>query len=84
MATTQPERWQMLFVSLRATLQMEYWVGNRSVSVKRSDNNLFATLSNFHKGSGLGVGWISLSGVISATIVSTPIVIGAVFAMQAL
>lgn len=104
----QPARWSAAFSNPRSNVQAEYWVGNNYVSVKRSDSNLFATLNNFHKGNGLGIGWVlladtlagsiillSLSGVmlwtqfhrrrvIGVAIATTPIVIGAVFAMQSL
>lgn len=104
----QPARWQVSFSSPRVNIQAEYWAGNNFVSVKRGNNNLFATLNNFHKGNGVSIGWVlladtlagsiillSLSGVILWTqlnrrrliglgIAATPILLGAVFGLQAL
>lgn len=56
----QPERWQLNFVSTQETVMTEYWVGNRYVSVRRIDPNLFAWLNRLHMGTGAGVGWILL------------------------
>jgi hypothetical protein len=89
-ALTQPARWSAAFVTPRASVQAEYWVGNSFVTVKRGDNNLFATLTNLHKGVGLPVGWIllvdtlggsiillSLSGVLLWTLTNRKRVVGA-------
>jgi hypothetical protein len=65
----QPEKWTAAFVTPQVNLQTEYWVGNGYVSVKRSDNNIFATLNNFHKGTGLGVGWVLLADTLAGSII---------------
>lgn len=65
----QPARWSASFTSPSANVQAEYWVGNSYVSVKRSDNNLFATLANLHKGVGMGVGWILLVDTLAGSII---------------
>jgi len=67
-ALKQPARWSASFSSLRSNVQMEYWVGNGFVSVKRNDNNLFAMLNNLHKGAGVGVGWILLVDTLAGSI----------------
>ena len=53
----QPARWQISFAGAAAGVQAEYWVGNTTVSVKRSENNFFAVLNNLHTGTGASVGW---------------------------
>jgi hypothetical protein len=66
---TQPARWSAAFVSPGASVQAEYWVGNSFVTVKRSDNNVFATLANLHKGVGMSIGWILLVDTLAGSII---------------
>jgi hypothetical protein len=66
---TQPARWSGAFTTPGAGVQFEYWVGNNYVTVKRNDNNVFATLSNLHKGVGMGVGWILLVDTLAGSII---------------
>jgi hypothetical protein len=68
-AVLQPARWSASFTSPSANVQAEYWVGNSYVTVKRSDNNVFATLTNLHKGVGMGVGWILLVDTLAGSII---------------
>jgi hypothetical protein len=56
----QPERWQVNFITSERTITSEYWVGNRSVSVRQMDPNFFAWLNRLHMGTGAGIGWILL------------------------
>jgi uncharacterized protein len=65
----QPARWTMNFVSPKASLAVDYWVGNNYVAVKRSEGNLFAVLNNFHKGTGMSVGWILLVDTLAGSII---------------
>lgn len=65
----QPERWQVNFVTLGETVQAEYWVGNRYVSVKRSDPNFFALLTRLHQGTGAGIGWVLLVDTLAGALV---------------
>lgn len=67
-AVKQPARWTANFSSPQASLQAEYWLGNNFISVKRNDNNLFATLNNLHKGTGVGVAWILLADTVAGSI----------------
>lgn len=64
----QPEHWTAAFNSPGASVQAEYWKGNNFVSVKRHDNNLFATLNNLHKGTGVGLGWVLLVDTLAGSI----------------
>lgn len=54
----QPERWSFAFGGPDRVIQVEYWAGNRSVSVRTVENGFFATLTNMHKGVGMPVPWI--------------------------
>lgn len=65
----QPERWQINFASAQRGVQAEYWVGDRSVSVRRTDANLLATLTNLHKGTGAGAAWVLLVDTLAGSIV---------------
>jgi hypothetical protein len=65
----QPARWSASFTSPSGNVQAEYWVGNSYVTVKRSDNNVFATLTNLHKGVGMSVGWILLVDTLAGSII---------------
>lgn len=40
-----------------------------SVTVKRGNNNFFATLNNLHKGVGLGIGWVLLVDTLAGSII---------------
>jgi hypothetical protein len=65
----QPAHWSVTFSSPQASLQAEYWVGNNFVSVKRSDQNVFGTLNNLHKGNGVGIPWILLADTLAGSII---------------
>ena len=65
----QPARWSAAFSSPGVNLQAEYWLGNNFVSIKRSDNNLFASLNNLHKGTGAGMAWILLADTLAGSII---------------
>ncbi len=65
----QPAHWSVNFTSPSLNLQADYWVGNTFVTLKRSENNVFATLNNLHKGSGLGMGWILLVDTLAGSII---------------
>ena len=65
----QPEHWTLNFASPHTSVQAEYWVGNGFVSVKRNENNLMGTLSNLHKGEGVGIGWVLLVDTLAGSII---------------
>lgn len=50
-------------------MQADYWVGNASVSVRRTDNGLVATLTNLHKGVGMPVAWILLVDTLAGSLI---------------
>ena len=65
----QPEHWTITFNAPKAQVQAEYWVGNASVSVRRTDSGLVATLTNLHKGVGMPVAWILLVDTLAGSLV---------------
>jgi hypothetical protein len=66
---TQPARWSASFVAPDHNVQAEYWVGNNFVTIKRTDTNVFGVLSNLHKGTGMGIGWILLVDTLAGSII---------------
>ena len=65
----QPERWTINFGGPHTMLQVESWVGNRSVSLQRTDNGVIATLTNLHKGVGMPVPWILLVDTLAGSLI---------------
>ena len=65
----QPAHWMISFVSPASQVQADYWVGNAYITVKRTDNNVFAMLNAVHKGGGLGVWWILLADSLAVSLV---------------
>jgi len=65
----QPARWSASFTSPAGAIAAEYWVGNNYVTLKRTENNVFATLTNLHKGVGMSVGWILLVDTLAGSII---------------
>ncbi|MEO8627593.1 MAG: PepSY-associated TM helix domain-containing protein [Betaproteobacteria bacterium] len=68
-ALKQPEHWTVNFATPQANVQVDYWLGNTSATVKRTDNNVWGTLNNLHKGVGVGVGWVLLADTIGGAII---------------
>jgi hypothetical protein len=65
----QPERWMLNFGGPDRVVQVEYWVGNRSVGVRTTANGFIATLTNFHKGVGMPVPWILLIDSLAGSLI---------------
>lgn len=65
----QPAHWSINFSTARMNVQADWWSGNRFVTIRRADNNVFATLTNFHKGVGAGAGWILLADTLAGGII---------------
>lgn len=68
-SVTQPARWSASFTEPSGNVQAEYWVGNSYVTVRRVQNNVFGTLTNLHKGVGMGVGWVLLVDTLAGSII---------------
>ena len=65
----QPEHWTFNFNAPKSQIQAEYWVGNRTVGVRRTDNGVVATLTNLHKGVGMPVAWILLVDTLAGSLI---------------
>lgn len=68
-AIQQPERWQINFATPNATVLVEYWVGNRTVGVKRLDPNTFAWLTRLHMSTGADAAWILLADTLAGALI---------------
>jgi hypothetical protein len=66
---TQPERWSFTLGGPNKVIQVEYWLGNKSVSMRTTENGLIATLTNFHNGVGMPVPWILLIDTLAGSLV---------------
>ncbi|MDI1286521.1 MAG: PepSY-associated TM helix domain-containing protein [Reyranella sp.] len=66
---TQPERWTLNFGGPNHVVQVEYWVGNKSVGVRTTENGFIATLTNLHKGTGMPVPWILLIDTLAGSLI---------------
>ena len=64
----QPERWMLNFGGPSKIIQVEYWVGNKSVGVRTTENGFLATLTNLHKGVGMPVPWILLIDTLAGSL----------------
>jgi uncharacterized protein len=65
----QPARWTFNFGGPNRVIQAEYWQGNKSVSVRTTENGFVATLTNLHKGVGMPVPWILLIDTLAGSII---------------
>ena len=66
---TQPERWQFNFGGPNRVVQVEYWVGNKSASVRTTSNGFIATLTNLHKGTSMPIPWILLIDTLAGSLI---------------
>jgi len=65
----QPERWTLIFGGPNKVIQVEYWVGNKSVGARTTDNGFIATLTNLHKGVTMPVPWILLIDTLAGSLI---------------
>lgn len=65
----QPERWVLNFGGPNHLVQAEYWVGNKSISVRTTQNGFIATLTNLHKGTAMPVPWILLIDTLAGSMI---------------
>ncbi|SEP47677.1 hypothetical protein SAMN02990966_06872 [Rhodospirillales bacterium URHD0017] len=65
----QPERWTFAFGGPNKVIQIEYWVGNRSASVRTTQNGFIATLTNLHKGTTMPAPWILLIDTLAGAMI---------------
>ena len=57
------------FRGTNKVVQVEYWVGNKSVGVRTTENGFVATLTNLHKGIGMPVPWILLIDTLAGSLI---------------
>ena len=65
----QPERWTFVFGGPNKLIQVEYWVGNKSASVRTTENGFIATLTNLHKGTTMPLPWILLIDTLAGSLI---------------
>jgi hypothetical protein len=65
----QPERWMFTFGGPSHLVQVEYWAGNKSASVRTTENGFIATLTNLHKGVGMPIPWILLIDTLAGSLI---------------
>jgi uncharacterized protein len=65
----QPEHWIINFNTPSSQIQADYWVGNRTISVRRTEAGIVATLTNLHKGVGMPVAWILLVDTLAGSMI---------------
>jgi hypothetical protein len=65
----QPERWFFVFGGPNYLMQVEYFAGNKSASVRTTANGFIATLTNLHKGTGMPVPWILLIDTLAGSLI---------------
>ena len=65
----QPEHWTLTYGGPQHGVQADWWAGNRSVTVRSTDNGLLPTLQNLHKGSGMSLPWILLVDTLAGCLI---------------
>ena len=65
----QPERWTFVFGGPDRVVQVEYWAGNKSASVRTTTNGFIATLTNLHKGTTMPAPWILLIDTLAGAMI---------------
>jgi hypothetical protein len=63
--TVQPENWRVTLTTPNISLNAEYWQGDAEAHIEQKEANAWATLANFHKGSGMSNAWILLTDTLA-------------------
>lgn len=61
----QPENWRITLTTPNLSLNAEYWIGDSEAHIEQKEANAWATLANFHKGSGMSNAWILLTDTLA-------------------
>ena len=61
----QPENWRITLLAPNHSVTAEYWKGDADTHIERKEANAWATLANFHKGSGMSNVWILLTDTLA-------------------
>ena len=54
----QPENWRVTLITPNLSVNAEYWQGDADAHIEQKNANVWATLANLHKGSGMSNAWI--------------------------
>lgn len=65
----QPERWEFNQSGPKGSMAAEYWVGNRTVSIKRKQGNAFYLLTRLHMAQGAHPVWILAADSIAGCLI---------------
>ncbi|WP_186426308.1 PepSY-associated TM helix domain-containing protein [Cupriavidus metallidurans] len=65
----QPERWLFNFGGPSTQIQVEYWLGNHSVSVRQTDSGFIGTLMSLHIGNSATVPWVLLVDTLAGCVI---------------
>ncbi|SFN83013.1 hypothetical protein SAMN05216386_1999 [Nitrosospira briensis] len=61
----QPENWRVTLIAPNVSINAEYWRGDAETRIEQKEANAWATLANFHKGSGMSNVWILLTDTLA-------------------
>ena len=61
----QPENWRITLITPNLSINAEYWKGDTETHIEQKEANAWATLTNFHKGSGMSNAWILLTDTLA-------------------
>ena len=61
----QPENWRITLIAPNRSVTAEYWKGDAQTHIEQKEANAWATLANFHKGSGMSNFWILLTDTLA-------------------
>jgi hypothetical protein len=61
----QPENWRIILTTPNLSITTEYWRGDTEAHIEQKEANAWATLANFHKGSGMSNAWILLTDTLA-------------------
>ncbi|SFU50008.1 hypothetical protein SAMN05216339_10373 [Nitrosomonas eutropha] len=62
----QPENWHIILITPDLNLSAEYWRGDKDARIEQKEANAWATLVNFHKGTGMSNAWILFTDTLAA------------------
>lgn len=65
---TQPENWRIVLMTPNLSLTAEHWRGDAETHIEQKEANAWATLANFHKGTGMSNVWILLTDTLAGAL----------------
>lgn len=64
----QPENWRIMLIAPNLSITAEHWKGDPDTHIEQKEANLWQTLANFHKGSGMSNAWILLTDTLAGAL----------------